>query len=120
MIFHKLLFVFPILLLVFGLYAVVAKKNVIKIIVGLLICHYSVNLFLILLGYRMEGKPPILTLNASEQELVNNMVDPVPQALILTSIVIGLGITALMIALALRIYEKYGTFDITKINKLKG
>jgi multicomponent Na+:H+ antiporter subunit C len=48
------------------------------------------------------------------------MVDPLPQALVLTSIVIGLGVTALVISIALRIYEKYGTFDITKIRKLKG
>ena len=114
------LLVFPILLMIFGLYAITAKKNLIKIIVGLLICHYSVNLFLILLGYRKEGVAPILTPNVSETHLVETMVDPVPQALILTSIVIGLGITALVIALALRIYEKYGTFDITKIKMLKG
>jgi len=48
------------------------------------------------------------------------MVDPLPQALVLTSIVIGLGVTALVISLAIRIYEKYGTFDITKIKRLRG
>jgi multicomponent Na+:H+ antiporter subunit C len=48
------------------------------------------------------------------------MVDPIPQALVLTSIVIGLGVTALVISIAIRIYEKYGTFDITKIKRLKG
>jgi multicomponent Na+:H+ antiporter subunit C len=37
-----------------------------------------------------------------------------------TSIVIGLGVMALVISIAIRIYEKYGTFDITKINKLRG
>jgi len=49
-----------------------------------------------------------------------NMVDPLPQALILTSIVIGLGVTALMVAITVRIYEKYKTFDINEIRKLKG
>jgi multicomponent Na+:H+ antiporter subunit C len=48
------------------------------------------------------------------------MVDPLPQALVLTSIVIGLAVTALLVAIAIRIYEKYGTFDITKIRRLKG
>jgi multicomponent Na+:H+ antiporter subunit C len=47
-------------------------------------------------------------------------VDPVPQALVLTAIVIGLATTALMLALAMRIYEKYRTFDITEIRRLKG
>jgi multisubunit Na+/H+ antiporter MnhC subunit len=44
----------------------------------------------------------------------------VPQALVLTAIVIGLATTALMLALAMRIYEKYRTFDITEIKRLKG
>ncbi len=48
------------------------------------------------------------------------MVDPLPQALVLTAIVIGLAVTALIAALAMRVYEKYGTFDITKIRRLKG
>jgi Multisubunit Na+/H+ antiporter, MnhC subunit len=48
------------------------------------------------------------------------MVDPIPQALVLTSIVIELGVTALMAALAIRIYQKYDTFDITKIRRLQG
>jgi len=48
------------------------------------------------------------------------MVDALPQALVLTSIVIGLASTALLIAIAMRIYDKYGTFDITKIKELRG
>jgi multicomponent Na+:H+ antiporter subunit C len=48
------------------------------------------------------------------------MVDPLPQALVLTAIVISLATTAFVIAVAIRIYEKYGTFDITKIRRLKG
>jgi multicomponent Na+:H+ antiporter subunit C len=47
-------------------------------------------------------------------------VDPLPQALVLTSIVIGLGITTFAIALCIRIYEKYGSYDITEIRRLKG
>jgi multicomponent Na+:H+ antiporter subunit C len=52
--------------------------------------------------------------------IMQHSVDPIPQALVLTSIVISLGILALMVSLAIRLYEKYGTFDITKIRKLKG
>jgi len=92
------------------------KRNIIKIIIGLIIAEYAVNLFIVLLGYRMEGRAPIY---AANQEILN-MVDPLPQALVLTSIVIGLAITALVVGIAMRIYERYGTFDITRINKLKG
>lgn len=107
-----------------GIYGVVCKLNLIKIIVGVIILEYGVNLFLVLTGYRQtEGQSvvaPILTPGADQSEFLNRSVDPVPQALILTSIVIGLGLVALMTALGLRIYEKYGTFDLSKIRQLKG
>lgn len=99
-----------------GIYCILRKRNIIKIILGIIIAEYAVNLFFILVAYRMEGRSPILS---SDVEIVN-MVDPLPQALVLTAIVIGLATTALLVALAMRIYEKYGTFDITKIKELRG
>lgn len=99
-----------------GLYCILRKRNIVKIIVGLIIIEYAANLFFVLVGYRMEGRAPICS---PGQEIVN-MVDPIPQALVLTSIVIGLAVTALVVGIAIRLYEKYGTFDITKIRKLKG
>ncbi len=99
-----------------GLYAVLRKRNIIKIVIGLGIIEYAVNLFFVLIGYRTHGRAPIL---AKDQNILN-MVDPIPQALVLTSIVIGLAVTALIVAIAIRLYEKYGTFDITKIRRLRG
>jgi multicomponent Na+:H+ antiporter subunit C len=99
-----------------GLYGVLRKRNIIKIIVGIGIMEYAVNLLFVLIGYRLNGRAPIYS---SDQAIVN-IVDPLPQALVLTSIVIGLATTALLVGLAMRIYEKYGTFDITKIRELKG
>jgi len=99
-----------------GLYGLLAKKNLIKIIIGLTIMENAVNLFLILLGYRLNGRSPILAPDQS----ITRMVDPLPQALVLTSIVIGLATTALLVAVAIRLYQKYHTFDITQIRKLRG
>ena len=99
-----------------GLYGLLAKKNLIKIIIGLTIMENAVNLFLILLGYRLNGRSPILDPDQS----ITKMVDPLPQALVLTSIVIGLATTALLVAVAIRLYQKYHTFDITQIRKLRG
>ena len=99
-----------------GIYCIVRKRNVIKMIVGIIILEYAVNLFFILTAYRMEGRAPIFSSVAD----IENMVDPLPHALVLTSIVIGLASTALLVAIAMRIYEKYGTFDITKIRELRG
>ena len=99
-----------------GLYCILRKRNIIKIIVGIIIAEYAVNLFFILIAYRMGGRSPIFSPDAR----IFKMVDPLPQALVLTAIVIGLATTALMVAIAMRIYEKYGTFDITRIRELKG
>jgi len=99
-----------------GVYCILVKKNLIKIIIGIGIVEYAVNLFFILVGYRLRGRAPIL----AKEQVIQNMVDPLPQALVLTAIVIGLAITALIVAIAMRLYEKYGTFDITKIRRLKG
>jgi len=99
-----------------GLFAILRKRNIIKIIIGIVICEYAVNLFFVLSGYKMSGRSPIY----SADQKILDIVDPLPQALALTSIVIGLATTALLVGIAIRIYEKYGTFDITKINRLKG
>jgi multicomponent Na+:H+ antiporter subunit C len=103
-----------------GLYCALTKKNVVKIVIGLTIMEYSANLFLILLGYRKDGVAPIVEEITSPLEFLARAVDPLPQALVLTSIVIGLGVTTLGIALCIRLYEKYGTFDITEIRRLRG
>ena len=112
-------YLFCIVLAMVGLYAIVAKKNLVKIIVGLAILEYAVNMFLVFTGYRGSGLPPIA--KAGETDLyAAGAADPVPQALILTSIVIGLGLVALMVAMAIRLYQKYGTFDVTEMRKLRG
>ena len=99
-----------------GLYCVLRKRNIIKIIIGVIILEDAVNLFLILTGYRMGGRAPIFSRDVD----ITNMVDPLPQVLVLTAIVIGLATTAVLVAIAMRIHEKYGTFDITKIRELRG
>ncbi|MCK4237178.1 MAG: NADH-quinone oxidoreductase subunit K [Candidatus Krumholzibacteria bacterium] len=115
-----ILYFLSLVLFVMGLYCLVAKKNIIKKIIGVVIIEYSINLFLILIGYRKGGIAPILVKGMSPREIVDKGVDPLPQAMVLTSIVIGLGVLALMVAICLRLYEKYKTFDMSEINKLRG
>jgi multicomponent Na+:H+ antiporter subunit C len=116
------------LLFIIGLYCAVVKKNMVKIVIGIMVMEYAVNLFLIMLGYRTGGQAPIVAkedmVGASGRIIsnvfINSSVDPLPQALVLTAIVISLGSLALMISICIRTYEKYGTFDITQIRRLKG
>lgn len=99
-----------------GLFCAVRKRNIIKIIIGIGIMEYAVNLFFILIGYRIHGRSPIL----AGDQVVTNIVDPLPQTVALTAIVISLAVMLMLVAVAIRIYDRYGTFDITKINSLKG
>ena len=99
-----------------GLYGILTKRDLIKIILSLTIMAYSANMFLILFAYKTGALYPILSPGLPPGQ----MVDPLPQALVLTSIVIELGTTALLVALAVRLYQKYKTFDITKIRRLSG
>jgi len=105
------------ILFLIGLYGVLTRKNIIKIIIGLCIMEYSLNLLLIMIGYIDGGIAPIVDISSSYPV---TYVDPLPQAIVLTAIVIGLATTALLLAIAIKLYKKYKTFDIDKINNLKG
>jgi multicomponent Na+:H+ antiporter subunit C len=110
------LYVLCFALLLVGIYGVIAKRDLIKIILALGVMGYAGNLFIVLVGYKANGHYPILEKGVPVQV----MVDPLPQALVLTSIVIELGTTALLVAMAIRLFQKYNTFDVSKIRRLKG
>ena len=107
-------------LILVGLYAVVVKRNVVKIVIGIVIMEYGINLLLVLIGYERGGRPPIADEGVDAATFAAGAVDPLPQALVLTSIVIGLGVLAMLVALCVRLYERYGTFDIDEMRRLKG
>ncbi len=101
-------------LMLIGLYVLLTKHNLIKMIIGLSIMDTGVNLLLITIGYVKKGTAPIFSKTGLEPQ---NMVDPVPQALVLTSIVIGVAVLALALSLAIRLYQHYGTLDMRKIKE---
>ncbi|NOR85420.1 hypothetical protein GQ473_04830 [archaeon] len=104
-----------------GIYTVLAKENLIKKIIGLTIFTNGIHLFLIALGYfqttQTKIAPILTTLNTPIAETFAN---PLPQALVLTSIVIDLSITALAAALIIQIHKKFKTVSAKKLNRLKG
>jgi len=97
-------------LIIIGLIAVVFKRNLIKIVIGITLIQSGVNLFLITLGYREGSVAPIYSSSPG-----GIMSLPVPQALTLTSIVIGVAVLALMVSFIIHIYKLYGTLDARKI-----
>jgi multicomponent Na+:H+ antiporter subunit C len=110
------LYVLCFALFLVGLYGIMTKRDLIKIILSSGIMGYACNLMIVLFGYRRGASYPIL----EKGKEAAAMVDPLPQALVLTSIVIELGVTALLAALAIRLFQKYRTYDITKFRRLSG
>jgi multicomponent Na+:H+ antiporter subunit C len=103
-----------------GIYGLLAKKNMLKKVLGLAILDHAVNLLLVAVGYRAGGGAPILLAGDDPAAFVRGSVDPLPQALVLTSIVIGLGATMLLVAMVLRLHQRYGTLDVDRMDRLKG
>jgi multicomponent Na+:H+ antiporter subunit C len=104
--------------MVLGLYCIVTKYNLIKSVIGLSILDYGVNLLIITIGFNPGGTAPIFT--QGEITPASYFVDPIPQALTLTSIVIGACVTAMSLALVIKLEEQYGTIDTRQIRRLRG
>lgn len=107
--------VFSICMLFIGLWGAITQKNLIKIFISFGIAETGVNLLFIAIADYMGKKAPII----SNPEVVSGYVDPLPHALILTSIVIGTAVTALGLTLTARYYGLKGTLDISKMKELK-
>lgn len=108
---HWLLYGGAIGLIVIGAAGIVMGKHLFRIILALAIAEAGANLMLVVAGLRPEGIAPIITGGMMPEQ----MVDPVPQAMVLTAIVIGVGIQALVLSLAIRVYKAYGTLDMREI-----
>lgn len=102
-------------LICIAVYIMTTQRNLIKIVMGVVILEAAANLFLVMLGYREGGVAPIFTDAPSTL-----MVLPVPQALTLTSIVIGVATTALMLTAVILIYRHTGETDAEKSRRVKG
>ena len=106
------------LLIVMGIYCIVCKKNIFKIVIGMGVLEYGVNLLIVSVGFNPGGTAPIFT--AAELSRDSFFVDPVPQALTLTSIVIGACVTAMAMSIVIKLVMKYKTLDADKIRRIHG
>ncbi len=107
------------IMLMIGLWGILSQKNIIKIIIGFTIFDTAINIIIISIGYISGRTAPILDKAVPVKDAVTKIVDPIPQALVLTSIVISLGVTALMLAYALKLHKYKNTLEINKFKDLK-
>ena len=109
------------LLIALGLYAVCTKKNLIKIVIGLGVIDYGINLLIVSAGFNDGGTAPVFTISDLLNGVASNyFVDPVPQALTLTSIVIGACVDAMALVLVIKQFQKYGSLDAGDIRRMRG
>ena len=104
-----------VVLILLGVTIMLAKRNIVKVLMGLSLIESAVNLFLVATGYRTGGIAPIYT----SAEAGARMVLPTVQALTLTAIVIGLATTAMMLSFVIILYRHTGTLDVNKARKLR-
>ncbi|MEE8168571.1 MAG: cation:proton antiporter subunit C [Candidatus Hydrothermarchaeales archaeon] len=102
-------------LFLIGLYTVITKRNLIKKIIGMNIMDTSVFLFFISMGSVRGGIAPIVIPGVENPIYVN----PLPQALILTAIVVAVSVTAFALGLIVKLYDQYGTLDADKIREIR-
>jgi len=105
--------VFAVLLMI-GFYAVIAKSNLIKKLIGLSIFQSAVFLLYITMGKVDGGTAPIIQAGVENPVFSN----PLPQVLILTAIVVGISTTALGLGIVVRIKEEYGSIEERDIQEI--
>jgi multisubunit Na+/H+ antiporter MnhC subunit len=98
-----------IVIVLVGIYGILTRRNIIKMVMSLYIMNSGVILLFVSIGYIVGGQAAIF------EDSKKLMVDPLPQAVMLTTLVIGLGITALALALAIQIYDEYKTLNTKKL-----
>ena len=99
-------------LVLIGLWGMLTQRNMIRMIIGFSLMDTGIHMVMVSIGYVTGGTAPIINAAVPVAEAVNRVVDPVPSALVLTAIVIGLGVTAVMLAFAVRIYKARNTLMI--------
>ena len=107
------------ILILIGLYGALSNRNILRMIVAFAVANTGVNLVLVSVGYMKGRTAPILDDAVPAAEAAQRVIDPVPQALVLTAIVIGVGVTALMLAYAYKLFKTRGTLDISRYTELK-
>lgn len=108
-------FLLPAWLFAIGLYGIVTSRHFVHLIGCLTVVQSSTYVLLLAVGYRTDAAAPIF----ADTAVGTPAVDPVVQALVLTDIVVGATVTALLLALAVQVYKRKGTLDPHRLRPLR-
>ena len=107
------------LLIIIGLWGMLTQKNIFKIIIGFSIIDTGIHLLIVSIGYLKGKTAPIIDNAVDKATAVQKVIDPIPSALVLTAIVIGLAVTALMLVYAVQMYKKKNSLFINDYEDTK-
>jgi len=107
------------ILILIGIWGLVTRKNMVKMVISISIAETGLQLAMIAIGYLPGRTAPILDSAVNKLLAVQQVVDPVPQALVLTAIVIGVAVNALMLTFIIRIYQQKKSFIISDNKELR-
>ena len=105
-----------ILLFFIGMYGVCARRNILKTIISMSVMQAALILFFLSLSHHQDNIPPI----GMSLEQSAHVADPVPQALMITAVVVGISVTAVSLTMFVSIYHKYGTTNWNKVKRKRG
>jgi len=106
-------------LVLIGFWGMLSHRNILRIIIGFSLINTGLHLVMVATGYVTGGTAPIIDKALSISEATVRSVDPIPAALVVTAIVIGFSVTAVMLAFAIRIHDAKKTLSIDALTESK-
>ncbi len=108
------------LLLVVGLYGMLMKKNLMKKVIGMIVFQNSIILLFVTAAFKWDATVPVLK-EGIPGDVSSNYLNPLPHALMLTAIVVGVAIVGVAFALLIAIYRNFGTLEEGELTeRMKG
>jgi len=107
------------ILMLIGFWGLLTRRNMIKMVLSIAIAETGLQLIMIAVGFIKGRTAPILNSDVLKLEGDLKGVDPVPQALVLTAIVIGVAVNALMLTFVIRLYQQKKSLDISDYRDMK-
>lgn len=107
------------LLVLIGMWGILRHRNILRIIIGFGLIDTGLHMVMVATGYVTGGTAPIIDTALGIDQATARSVDPVPSALVVTAIVIGFSVTAVMLAFAIRIYDAKKTLSIDALMESK-
>jgi len=100
------------ILVLIGMWGMLTHRNILRIIMGFSLIDTGIHIIIVSIGYVTNGTAPIIDSALNASDAASRVVDPIPSALVVTAIVIGLSVSAVMLAYAIRLYESKKTLSI--------